>query len=333
MKSLVFLLDYISAHKWNAILIIVLMACYTAGTLYLPLAFGNAIDTGIGTEDTGSLLKQINTNFLIVFAITIAIAILTSVQHYVNERSSEKVALSIREDFFGNLIHLDGRERDKLKSGDSVSRLTSDVQVINQFLTNVLAEGLATIVGTLGAVALMLTTNLQLGLILLAVVPVALIPLAIVGGSLGRHSEKVQHHLGEAGSVASETIDAIETVQAFHRHDLRHDEYRTALSKYYKSIMGMNLRHAIMTLIVAIIIFGGLNLVLWLGARSVANQTTTPGELTTLILYAIFAGAGFAQIGQIFGYTREAIGALSRLSDVQHKSKTRELIGKAYQQN
>jgi len=226
------------------------------------------------------------------------------------------------------LIHLRGRKRDKLKSGDSVSRLTSDVEIINGFITSVLAEGLGTIVGTLGAVVLMLMTNMRLGLTLLAVIPLALVVLAVVGGSLTRYSEKAQEDLGEAGTVASETIDAIETVQAFNRQELRHAEYKTALSRYYRSTMGMTLRYAIMILVVSIIIFCGLTLVLWLGARLVVSQTITPGELTTLVLYAVFAGTGFAQIGEIFGDTMEAIGASSRLQNVHSQNNLSGLIAK-----
>ncbi|MEO1305921.1 MAG: ATP-binding cassette domain-containing protein, partial [Pseudomonadota bacterium] len=111
-------------------------------------------------------------------------------------------------------------------------------------------------------------------------------------------------------------LDAIELVQAYGQGDMRRRRFTDAVEETFRAALKRNTVRAWMMLLVSILAFGGITVVLWLGARAVAMDAMSGGDLTAMVLYALYAGSGFGMLGEVYGEVMRAAGAADRAADV-----------------
>jgi len=246
----------------------------------------------------------------------ILMGILSALRFYFVSRFGERVAADLRTDLYAKLLSLGPRFHAGMRSGESVSRLTADVTLIEQFLGTSASLATRTLLSTTGAIAMMLITNWKLGGTLLLMIPVAMLPVMIIGRIIRGASNRAQSRLADAGAQASEALDAIELVQAYGQEQRREKSFAEAAEAVFQAALKRIMARAFMILAVSIMLLGGMVGILWLGARAVANETMTPGELTQMILYAFYAGSGFGMLAEVWGEVMRAAGATDRASEI-----------------
>jgi ATP-binding cassette, subfamily B, bacterial len=163
---------------------------------------------------------------------------------------------------------------------------------------------------------LMIAVNWQLGLTLLAMLPVAILPVMGIGRIIRDMSNRAQSRLADAGAEAAETLDAIELVQAYGREARQLSVFETAIEATFSAAMRRTGARALMIVLVSVLLFGGFTGVLWLGARSVANDEMSFGDLATMVLYAAYAGSGLGMLAEVYGEVMRAAGAADRAAEV-----------------
>lgn len=203
-----------------------------------------------------------------------------------------------------------------MRSGEAVSRLTADVSLIENFLGSSASLAVRTLITTMGALGLMIAVNWQLGLTLLAMLPVAILPVMGIGRIIRNMSNRAQSRLADAGAEAAETLDAIELVQAYGREDRQLSVFAESIEATFAAAMKRTSARALMIVLVSVLLFGGFTGVLWLGARSVANGEMSFGDLATMVMYAAYAGSGLGMLAEVYGEVMRAAGAADRAAEV-----------------
>jgi ATP-binding cassette, subfamily B, bacterial len=173
-----------------------------------------------------------------------------------------------------------------------------------------------TLLTTFGALAMMLIVNWKLGLTLLAMLPVAIVPVLFLGRYIRALSNRAQSRLADAGAEAAEALDAIELVQAYGREGARREKFSAAVEASFAAAMRRISVRAVMIVIVSVLLFGGFVGVLWLGARAVANDDMSFGKLASMVLYALYAGSGLGMLAEVYGEVMRAAGAADRAAEV-----------------
>jgi energy-coupling factor transporter ATP-binding protein EcfA2 len=214
------------------------------------------------------------------------------------------------------LLTLGPRYHSKMRSGEAVSRLTADITLIEQFLGTSASMATRTLITTFGALTMMLVVNWQLGLTLLAMLPVAMLPVVGVGRVIRTMSNRAQSRLADAGAEAAEALDAIELVQAYSREDSRLANFTEAVEATFAAAMRRITARSLMIVMVSVLLFGGFVCVLWLGARAVAKGEMSFGDLSAMVLYALYAGSGFGMLAEVYGEVMRAAGAADRAAEV-----------------
>ena len=317
LKSLVMLWPYARQHKLTVAAAAVFLLLGTVISLMIPLLFGGAVDAGFsGNVDTEGMIAAINRNFLLVFVAAVALGGVSALRFYFVSRFGERIAADLRRDLYGHMLALSPRFHSKMRSGEAVSRLTADISLIENFLGASASLATRTLLNTTGALIAMMMVNWQLGLALLVIIPLAIVPIMIVGRMIRGLSNQAQSALAEAGAEAAETLDAIELVQAYGQGDTRRRRFTNAVEETFRAALKRNTVRAWMMLLVSILAFGGITVVLWLGARAVAMDTMSGGDLTAMVLYALYAGSGFGMLGEVYGEVMRAAGAADRAADV-----------------
>jgi ATP-binding cassette subfamily B protein len=317
LKSLAMLWPYARQHKLTVTAAAVFLLLGTVISLTIPLLFGGAVDAGFsGDVDTDGMIAAINRNFLLVFVAAVALGGVSALRFYFVSRFGERIAADLRRDVYGHMLALSPRYHSNMRSGEAVSRLTADISLIENFLGSSASLATRTLLNTTGALIAMLVVNWRLGLALLVIIPLAIVPIMIVGRVIRGLSTQAQSALAEAGAEAAETLDAIELVQAYGQSDARRGRFTHAVEETFRAALKRNQVRAWMMLLVSILAFGGITVVLWLGARAVAMDAMSGGDLTAMVLYALYAGSGFGMLGEVYGEVMRAAGAADRAADV-----------------
>ena len=317
LKPLALLWPYVRRHWITVTVALVFLIAAAAVSLAIPMLLGRAADAGQRAgPDATQLLALIDEAFLWVFAAAVGAGVLGALRFYFVSRFGERIAADLRRDLYARLLSLSPAYHAKMRSGEAVSRLTADVTLIENFLGSSASLAVRTLITTMGALGLMIAVNWQLGLTLLAMLPVAILPVMGIGRIIRNMSNRAQSRLADAGAEAAETLDAIELVQAYGREDRQLNVFAESIEATFAAAMKRTSARALMIVLVSVLLFGGFTGVLWLGARSVANGEMSFGDLATMVMYAAYAGSGLGMLAEVYGEVMRAAGAADRAAEV-----------------
>jgi ATP-binding cassette subfamily B protein len=291
-------------------MIIALVALLIAAVamLTLPMALKNVIDEGFSAENAAAIDRY----FLLLVLAGAVFAAFASLRFYLVGWIGERVVADIRSAVYKRVIRMDPAFFEVTKTGEVLSRLTTDTTLIQSLSGAGLSILLRSAVSFLGSLVLLLFTNLKLALIIFALIPVVIVPMLYFGRRVRRLSRDSQDRVADTSGLAGETLNAIQTVQAFTLEELHGSRYDTAVEdSFFTAIRRMRVR-AWMIAAAIVCVFGAVTLVLWLGARSVLHGTMTGGELAQFLSYAIFMATAVGALSEMWGELQRAAGAMER---------------------
>jgi ATP-binding cassette subfamily B protein len=137
-----------------------------------------------------------------------------------------------------------------------------------------------------------------------------------IGRRVRALSTSAQDRVAEAAAEASESLDAVETVQAFGREDYARSRFRQAIETSFAAARRRIAARSLMTAVAIAIVFCGISFVLWEGTRSVLAGSMTPGALTQFVILSVLTGSGVGALAEVWGDVQKAAGATQRLSEI-----------------
>ncbi|WP_233346893.1 ABC transporter transmembrane domain-containing protein [Hyphobacterium sp. CCMP332] len=291
-------------------------------TLILPGAFRLVVDCGFGGApdslacETFSIGPDLSAYFLAGMAVAFCLAIASAFRFYFISRLGERVVADLRRAVFDHLLTLSPSFYVDTRTGEVLSRLTTDTTLIQTVVGSSVSVALRTVATTVGALTLMIFVNWQLALMVLALGPVILLPILLFGRRVQRLSRESQDELANASARAGESLQAIETVQAFTREPEESHRFRDVVeSTFAISLKRIGVR-AVMTAVIFTVILTGLIAVLWFGAVQVQAEAITPGAMTQFVMYAFVAVSGVGMLTETYAEVMRAAGATERLMEL-----------------
>jgi len=199
-----------------------------------------------------------------------------------------------------------------------MSRLTSDTTLLQSIIGSSMSIALRSSISSLGALIMLLATNFKLSLIVLAAVPVILLPILYFGRRVRNLSRQSQDSIASVGSYAGEVIQQIKTVQSFTQESFERAAFGEEVERAFRVAKKRIGQRAILTALVIMAIFGALSAMLWFGGRDVMAGTMTGGDLGAFIFYATLMALGVASLSEVYGELQRAAGATERLMELLH---------------
>jgi len=144
----------------------------------------------------------------------------------------------------------------------------------------------------------------------------------MLGRRLRRLSRDAQDRLADASALAAETINAVQTVQAFTLEELHTQRFRDAVQRSFVVAVRRIKIRGVLTALATTLVFSGITFVLWIGAHQVLAGTLTFGELSQFLLYAGYMGVSAAALSEMWGDVQRAAGAMERLVELEHAPAT-----------
>ncbi|MFT6957043.1 MAG: ATP-binding cassette subfamily B protein [Halieaceae bacterium] len=285
-----------------------------AATLTLGKGLQHLIDNGFGGGTTADLSQAV----LIIVAISAVIAVGTFLRFYLVSWLGERVSADIRKAVFQNIIHLHPGFFETNRSGEIMSRLTTDTTLLQTIIGSSFSMALRSSLTLTGALVMMFITNLKLSLIIAATVPLVLLPIIIFGRRVRTLSNLSQDSIASVGSYAGEIIQQIKVVQSYTREGFEIDAFDTEVERAFDIARRRIRQRALLICGAILLLFGGMSGMLWSGGQDVITGKMTGGELGAFAFYAIMVGSGFATISEVWGELQRAAGAADRLLELIH---------------
>ncbi|MGY3437560.1 MULTISPECIES: ABC transporter transmembrane domain-containing protein [unclassified Marinovum] len=292
----------------------ILALVLTAGiSLTLPLAVRRVVDN-FGAED-GALLDLY---FSAALGIAALLAVGTALRYALVTRLGEQVVTDIRKAVFDRVMGLSPAFYENIMTGEVVSRITTDTTLILSVIGSSISIALRNVLIFIGGMGLMLLTSPKLTGLVLLLVPAVVVPILTLGRRLRVLSRENQDWIAASSGSASESLTAVQTVQAFTHEILTRRAFSDITDKSLDAAKRRITTRALMTAIVIFLVFTGVVGVLWIGARDVRAGGMSAGSLVQFVIYSVMVAGSVAALSEIFGELQRAAGATERLVELLH---------------
>jgi ATP-binding cassette, subfamily B, bacterial len=320
LKPLAELWPYIRVYRGTLITALVFLLLASVAQLAIPLAARDLIDKGLATQS----LEQIDRYFALFLIVAVAFGVFGAIRYYMVTWLGERVVADLRDVVYRNVIRMDPTFFEVTRTGEVLSRLTTDTTLVQGIAGVNLSITLRSIVGLLGALAAMLLTSTRLTLMIVAVLVGVLLPLILFGRRVRTLSRASQDRVADTSGLAGETLNAIQTVQAFTLEELNSRRYAAAVQDSFVVAVSRIRVRAFLIALATALVMGGIIVVLWIGAHDVMQQRMSFGMLTQFLIYAVMVGTQAAALSEMWGEIQRASGAMERL--IELKNATPKII-------
>ncbi|KAJ2464137.1 ATP-binding cassette permease mdl1 [Coemansia sp. RSA 2337] len=282
-------------------------------TMAVPFSMGKIIDmvTNSGASiPFGLSLTQVFVGLGSVFVVG---AIANAGRVMLIRTAGERMIARLRKSIFERIMHQDMGFFDRNRSGDLVSRLSTDTSIVSKSITNNVSDGLRASISAVAGLSMMLYVSPKLTGIMLGIVPPIAIWAVVYGKFIKRLSKQTQEAVGDLTKVSEERISNVRTVQAFSRQSQEVARYDVEVQR----IFDLAKREAV----ASGLFFGGNGLAgnlailafLGFGGRMVMTGEISIGDMTSVMLYSAYVGSALSGLSSFYSEIMKGVGAGSRL--------------------
>lgn len=296
----------------------------SAISLSIPFSIGKILDAATQTESTDGLLFGLNpaTFYFGLAGVLITGAALNFGRIIILRIVGERIVARLRSQLYRKTFVQNAEFFDANRVGDLISRLGSDTIIVGKSITQNLSDGLRAMVSGAAGFAMMGFVSLKLtGILALIAPPVALVAF-FSGRALRNLSRKIQKNLGTLTKIAEERLGNVRTSQAFAGEISEASRY----NRQIKRIFALGKTEAVIaaTFYGSTGLMGNLTIIaiLYIGGNMVKNGVITIGELSSFLMYTVYAGSSMVGLSGFYGEMMKGVGAASRLFELQDRKPT-----------
>lgn len=307
---------FIAKHWGDALLSGLFLLVSTSATLGLSGAVRLLVDHLGTAERTQATAASINPWFLLIGAVALALALATAGRYFFITKLGERVVADLRKVTYRHILSLDPVFFLNTRTGEVLSRLTTDIQIVEGLVGSAVSVALRNLLTLIGAIVLMVIVSPQLTGLVLLLIPLLIGPLALFGRRVRKLTASTQDRFAEAVGYAGESLDALETVQAFGREAAAAERFGQAVETSFATSLRRISARALMTALVIGLVFGGVVLIFWFGVHQTLQGSLSTGALIQFAILAVLAAGSVGALGETWGDVQKASGAMERIGDL-----------------
>ncbi|MBL8556836.1 MAG: ATP-binding cassette domain-containing protein [Phenylobacterium sp.] len=304
---------FLAAHWGRAGAALFFLLLSSSATLAISWAVRQVVDhlTAKGLDPA-----SVDQRFLLVGAVAATLAIATALRFYFVTSTGERVVADLRKAVYRHILTLDPSFFLGTRTGEVLSRLTTDVAIVENLLATSVSVALRNTLILVGALIWLVFVSPKLTGLVLLTFPFVIAPLFIFGRRVRRLTTNAQDRFADAVGSAGESLDALETVQAFGREDAAADRFGGAVENAFQAQMRRITTRAMMTAAVIVLVFGGVVGVFWLGVHAGLRGEISWGALFQFAFLSVMAASSVGALGETWGEVQKAAGAMDRIGEL-----------------
>ncbi|MCK2167255.1 ABC transporter transmembrane domain-containing protein [Thalassospira xiamenensis] len=267
------------------------------------------VDRGFA-DGNADLLDQA---LFVLFAVTLLMAGASYARFFLVSWIGERVVADIRSAVYAHIIRLDPGFFEVTRTGEVLSRLTTDTTLLQVVIGSSVSIALRNILMFVGGLTMLAVTSPKLTALVLLVVPLVVVPIIGYGRRVRRLSREAQDRIADVSAFSEESLNALRTVQAYTHEKIESDKFDGFVEGAFKTAISRISARALLTAVVIVMVFGAVGTILWIGGHDVLDGTISAGDLSAFVFYAIVVAGSVGAISEVIGDLQRAAGAAERL--------------------
>jgi ATP-binding cassette subfamily B protein len=306
------LLPFLGAYRWVIGAALVALTIAAGATLAVGQALRRVIDNGFSATNAAFLDQY----FIALFGVIAVLAFATFARFFLVSWLGERLVADIRAKVYAHVLNLSPEFFEVTRTGEVLSRLTTDTTLIQTVVGSSASIALRNILLFIGGAIMLAFTTPKLAGMVMAMVPLVVLPIVIFGRRVRRLSRTSQDRIADVSAIAGESLDAMQTVQAFTHEAIDRQRFNSATESAFGAAIRRITARAWLTAAVMLLVFGAVDFVLWIGAKDVVDDVMSGGELAAFVFYAIIVAGAVGALSEVWGDLQRAAGATERLMEL-----------------
>lgn len=311
------LIAYMKPYAHWVIFALLLVLGLTAFDLYRPMLVGDAIDT-FGANGDYDVIIATAIKYAVVLALSFAFNI---AQTWILQKTGQNIILQMRKDLYRHIQSLGSRYFDITPVGKLVTRVTNDVEALNEMYSGILVQLFRNIVKIVGLAGVMLVLDVRLAAISFVLMPLV-IGLTVLCQKIARNIYRLYRtRLTDINTFLSEHLSGMKIIQIFGRQERKFEEFHDKNTKLYKAFYREMLMYAVFRPLIYILSILSLMIVLWFGSKNVFDEIISVG---TLYIFSNYIRSFFDPIQELaeqFSTLQSSIASAEKIFTVMDEEE------------
>lgn len=312
LRPLLQLVPYLRPYRGMLVLAIVALLTASGLMLALPVSGRYVIDHGFASGEA----YTVNRYFVYFGGLIVLFCAFAAARYYLLSWVGERVVADVRAAIYAHVIRMDPTFFEVTRTGEVLSRLTADTTLIQSISGVGFSLVLRSMVQLPGALVMLAVTNMRLMGIIVLLIPSVIVPVVLIGRQVRRLSRASQDRIADTSAMASESLNAVQIVQAFTAEPVLARRFRDAVEASFDAGIARIRVRAVMVFVTFVCVFGGVTFVVWVGAHSVLSGVMSYGQLVQFIAYAMFTATSAGSVTEMWGEVQRAAGATERMVEL-----------------
>ncbi len=312
LRALAILLRF--ARPYRPRMFVFGLALMVSAGCFLVIGQGlkQVVDRGFAHGDPAAL----NHGLFFLLGVIVVMASATWVRFYMISWLGERVIADIRREVFSHLLGLSPAWFERERTGEMISRLTTDTALLEQIVGTSASMALRNGLLGAGALVMLMLTSWKLTALVLLTVPVVIVPILFFGRRVRKLARASQDRVADLGAHVDEALHEIRTVQAYGHEESDRALFGARIEAAFETARQRITVRASLISAVIVLVFAGIGIILWIGGQDVLAGRLTAGELSAFVFYAAMVAAAAAALSEVMGDLQRGAGAAERLIEI-----------------
>jgi ATP-binding cassette subfamily B protein len=270
------------------------------------------VDRGFAASNAGELDRMLG----LLLVVIVVMAVATYMRFYHVSWLGERITADLRRTVFNHLVELPPSFFDATRTGEVISRLINDTTMLETLIGSSASVAIRNSLLMVGGLVMLTLTSLKLTLLVLAGVPIVVVPIILFGRRVRKLSRATQDRVGDVGAFLDESLHEIRTVQAYGHEDADRRDFAARVEDAFGTAVHRIRQRALLVAAVIVLVFGAVGVILWIGGHDVVAGRLSAGQLSAFVFYAVLVAGSIGSISEVIGDLQRAAGATERLFEL-----------------
>jgi ATP-binding cassette, subfamily B, bacterial len=270
------------------------------------------VDRGFAASNAGALDRMLG----LLLVVIVVMAVATYMRFYHVSWLGERITADLRRTVFNHLVELPPSFFEATRTGEVISRLINDTTMLETLIGSSASVAIRNSLLMIGGLVMLALTSPKLTLLVLAGVPVVVVPIILFGRRVRKLSRATQDRVGDVGAFLDESLHEIRTVQAYGHEEADRRDFAARVENAFGTAVNRIRQRALLVAAVIVLVFGAVGVILWIGGHDVVAGRLSAGQLSAFVFYAVLVAGAVGSLSEVIGDLQRAAGATERLFEL-----------------
>ena len=312
LRTLARVARFLRPYRREIVLAAVGLVVAASAVLAVGQGLKFVVDRGFAAADARELDRMLG----LMLGVIVVMAGATYMRFYHVSWLGERVTADLRRTVFDHLLDLPPSFFEATRTGEVISRLINDTTMLETVIGSSASMAIRNVLLMIGGIVMLMLTSPKLTLLVLAGVPLVVVPIVLFGRRVRKLARATQDRVGDVGAFLDESLHEIRTVQGYGHEALDRRDFTSRVEAAFGTAVRRIRQRALLVAAVILLVFGAVGVILWIGGHDVVAGRLSAGQLSAFVFYAVLVAGAVGSISEVVGDLQRAAGATERLFEL-----------------